>query len=88
MTGKYNTLREYPFLGARLRQRVTPREAGIVLQALLRRDILEPQARVSLFEEIAAHFQSMVKFPEEALHGLTDEQYLRNIVDIIYRPKM
>ena len=86
-SGKFNTLREYPYLGARLRQRVKPREAGIALQALLRRDILEPEDRIQLFEEIAAHFRCMVQFPEKALHGLTDEQYIRNIVDIIYRPK-
>lgn len=86
MSGKYNTLRNYPYAGARLCQCVTPQEAGIALQAILRRDLLEPQARVLLFEEIAAHFYSKVQFPEEALHGLTNEQYIRNIVDILYFP--
>ncbi len=86
MSGKFNTLRDYPYAGARLRQCVTPQEAGVALQAILRRDSIGPHARVELFEEIAAHFHSKVQFPEEALHGLTNEQYIRNIVDILYLP--
>ena len=85
LAGKYNTLRKYPLLGARLRQRVTPHEAGIALRALLRRDELEPQARIRLFEEVAAHFRCITDFPEESTHGITDEQFVRNIVDILYR---
>jgi hypothetical protein len=84
-SGKYNSLREYPLLAARLRQRVSPREARIALQALLRRGELEPRERVELFEEIASHFHSQVTFPEEATHGVTDEQYVRNVVDILYK---
>lgn len=87
MSGKYNSLRQYPHLGTRLRQKVSPREASIALQALLRRDELEPEARVDLFKEIARHLHSKVAFPEEALHGITDEQYVRNVVDIIYMIK-
>ena len=41
-TGKYNTLRDHPALAARLRQRIGPAEAGLALQALLRRNALEP----------------------------------------------
>jgi uncharacterized RDD family membrane protein YckC len=84
ISGKYNSLRGYPHLVARLRQKVTPQEAGIALQSLLRRDILSPQARVELFEQIASHFRSIVEFPEEATYGITDEQYVRNVVDILY----
>ena len=29
---------------------------------------------------------SLVSFPEETLEGMTDEQYVRNVVDLIYRP--
>ena len=39
---------------ARLRQQITPREAGLALQAVLRRDQLEARARAALFEELAA----------------------------------
>ena len=84
VSGKYNSLRDYPHLVARLRQKVAPQEAGIALQSLLRRDMLSPRARVELFEQIASHFRSVVEFPEEATYGITDEQYVRNVVDILY----
>jgi uncharacterized RDD family membrane protein YckC len=60
---KYNSLRDQPHLASRLRQSVTPDEAHLALRALLRRDELEPTARVALFRELAAHFQARVQFP-------------------------
>jgi uncharacterized RDD family membrane protein YckC len=87
LSGKYNSLREHPHLAARLQQRVSPAEARVALQALLRRDELEPQARVGLFEEIAGHFRPLVPFPPDAAEGITDEQYVRNVVDILFRPQ-
>jgi hypothetical protein len=39
-----------------------------------------------LFRQLADHLRPIVPFPEESLAGLTDEQYVRNIVDLIYRP--
>lgn len=85
LTGKYSSFRDYPHLEARLRQRISPDEARIALQALLRRDQLEPSARIELFRELADHFRSLVTFPEEAAVGLTDEQYVRNVVDALFR---
>jgi uncharacterized RDD family membrane protein YckC len=87
LAGKFNSLRQFPHLAARLRQRVSPAEAGIALQALLRRDEFEPIARVELFADLAAHFRAAVEFPPEATDGITDEQYLRNVVDVIYRTR-
>ena len=87
MAGKYNSLRAWPHLEARLRQRVAPGEANIALQALLRRDILDPAARVDLFAELAAHFKAKVAFPPEATEGIADEQYVRNVVDCLSRPQ-
>ena len=84
---KFNSLREHGHLAARLRQRVSPQEAGIALEALLRREAFDPGARVALFGEIAARFKSLVDFPPEAVETLTDEQYLRNVVDILFRTR-
>lgn len=84
---KFNSLRAYGHLAARLRQQISPREAGIALDALLRRDTFDPPARIALFSEIAGHFKSLVEFPPEAVETLTDEQYLRNVVDILFRTK-
>lgn len=86
-SGKYNSLRDYPHLEARLRQRVSPQEASLALQALLRRDELELEARVALFEQIAAHFRELVTFPPEACEGITPEQYIRNVVDVLFRTR-
>ncbi|MCI0744166.1 MAG: RDD family protein [Verrucomicrobia subdivision 3 bacterium] len=87
LAGKFNSLRGYPHLEARLRQRVSATEAAIAMRALLRRDGLEPKARVELFAELADHFRRLVPFPAEAVEGMPDEQYVRNVVDVLYRAK-
>jgi uncharacterized RDD family membrane protein YckC len=87
MAGKFNSLRDYPLLEARLRQRVSPREAGLALQALLRRDQLDSQARLEVFEQMAAHFRTLAPFPAETAEDITPEQYVRNVVDILFRPR-
>ena len=84
---KFNSLRQSPHLAARLRQRVSPEEAQIALRALLRRDAYDPAARIVLFRELAAHFKSLVTFPVEDTESLADEQYVRNVVDILYRTR-
>ena len=85
IAGKFNSFRDYPHLEARLRQRVTPNEARLALQALQRRDIFDPAARVELFAELAEHFKMTIKFPDEVVEGVTDEQYVRNVVDTLFR---
>jgi uncharacterized RDD family membrane protein YckC len=84
LAGKFNSFRAYPHLQARLRQRIKPAEAALALQALVRRDSFDPQARVKLFGELADHFRSVIEFPQEATDGLSDEQYVRNVLDSLY----
>jgi uncharacterized RDD family membrane protein YckC len=83
LAGKFNSLRQYPYLAARLRQTVSPGEAATAIQAIVRRGEFEPAARVELFEKLAAHFRAKVAFPAEAPDGLSDEQYVRNVVDVV-----
>ncbi|EDY20072.1 RDD domain containing protein [Chthoniobacter flavus Ellin428] len=85
LAGKFNSLRQHPHLEARLRQRVSPDEARLALQALMRRDELDPAPRVALFSELAEHFKSLVMFPAESVEAMPDEQYVRNVVDILFR---
>lgn len=85
LAGQFNSLRESPHLAARLRQKTSAEEAAIALNALLRRDQLDPAARVELYAELARHFRSLVEFPPEAVEGVGDEQYLRNVVDVLFR---
>ena len=88
VAGKFNSLRQYPHLAARLRQNVSPGEAAVALQSLVRRDEFDPVDRVELFAELAGHFRAKVQFPPEATDGIADEQYLRNVVDVIFRTHM
>jgi len=81
--GKYNSLRRHPLLAARLRQNVTPEQAMTALEALARRERLDPDARIALFREMADYFRSIVRFPEDVLVGLSDEQLVRNVVEIV-----
>lgn len=88
LEGKYNSLRGHPHLEARLRHRVSPAEASLALQGLLRRDEMDPVARVALFAEMADYFRAKVMFPPEATEGIAGEQFVRNVVDIVFRPRI
>lgn len=81
---KFNSLRAYPHLVARLRHKVTLYEASLALRAVLRRDEFSDDARVYLFHELADHFRDLVEFPPDATRGLTDERYLINVVEILF----
>lgn len=85
---KYNSFRDYPHLEARLRQRVGPADSALALDAILRRDEIDPEARVELFHEIATHIRTLVPFEEKMDEMITDEQFVRNAVASIYRQKI
>ncbi len=80
-----NSFATLPHLEARLRQRTTPEEARIVLDAVIRRNELSPEARLELFSTLADYFRELVAFPDEITIGLSDEQYIRNVVDTLFR---
>ena len=82
--GKYNSLLEHRHLAARLRQQVSPELAAVGLAALMRREELIPDARIELFAELAQEYRGLVEFPEEAMEQLSDEQYVRNVVEVVY----
>ena len=87
LEGKYNSFHEYPHLEARLRHHVRPAEAQIAVQSIMRRDTLDPQARIALFRELRAYFENLVTFPQEATDGISDERYVRNVVEAVFRPE-
>ncbi|MBU1195547.1 MAG: RDD family protein [Proteobacteria bacterium] len=84
LSGKFNSFKAFPHLCARLRQKVSPDLANLVLDARLRRNTLESAARIQVFHQLADHFKSLVLFPETATLGLSDEQYMRNILEILF----
>ena len=83
---RFNSMLEYPNLTARLRHRAKPEAVEIALDALRRRDTLDPAARLQVFDALAAHFRALVEFPEEATLQITSEQYVRNCIEIILKP--
>lgn len=84
---KYNSLLGQPHLAARLRSLVTPEAAALAVRAVTLRDGYDPRARITLFRELAAHFRSLVEFPDEAVESLTDEQYVRSVLRVIYEKR-
>jgi len=83
--GKFNSLAEHRHLAARLRQRVAPAVAGVALESLLRRDQLRPEARLGVFADLAAYFRSLVSYPAAETEQLSDEQYVRDVVEVVFQ---
>lgn len=79
-----NSLWKFPVQAARLRQEIHIEQASLILRALERRDKLEEDARIRLFRELADDIRERSPFPHEATVNLSDEQFLRNVLDILY----
>ncbi|MDD2598873.1 MAG: RDD family protein [Kiritimatiellae bacterium] len=84
---QYNSLRDYAHLTARVRQLTSPEEALLIANAILRREQLEPTARLSVFRALRIHFEQKAGYPEKITAGMSDEQYLRNIADALFCSK-
>jgi uncharacterized RDD family membrane protein YckC len=81
--GKFNSLAEIRHLAARLRQKAKPEMGAIALEALLRRDEIAPEERLKLFSEMADYFRALVVYPPEVVEQLSDEQYVRNALEVV-----
>ncbi len=81
---KYNSLRGHAPAVARLRQAVSPAEAQAIWSAVARRDQFEADARVRLFADLATHLRGVAGAPAEAAEGVADEQFVRNVLDVLY----
>jgi uncharacterized RDD family membrane protein YckC len=84
-TGKYNSFAAWPHLVARVRQKAPLDLMAIAVNALERRDQFEPERRLELFADLAQKFREIAAFPDEASAFLTDEQYVRGLVDEMTR---
>ncbi|MSU51744.1 MAG: hypothetical protein EXS37_22085 [Opitutus sp.] len=81
---KYNSLRAHAPAVARLRQALSPAEARAVWSAVARREQFDAGARVRLFADMAVFLRKIAAAPPEAAEGMTDEQFVRNVVDVLY----
>jgi uncharacterized RDD family membrane protein YckC len=81
---RHNSLAAERHLAARLRQKVSPETASIALEALMRRETLDPASRLRVFRELAQYFRPLAEYPPEVVEQLSDEQYIRDVVEILY----
>ncbi|MGA7413341.1 MAG: RDD family protein [Bryobacteraceae bacterium] len=82
--GRYNSFLQHQILCARVRKLVPPEAGAVAVEALMRRDSLDDRARVRLFDELAAYLQTLVAFPASETEAITSEQYVRNVMEILY----
>ncbi|HZN04983.1 MAG TPA: RDD family protein [Candidatus Polarisedimenticolia bacterium] len=80
---KYNSLRGRPRIEARLRQRISPAEAALAVQAIVRRDAIEPAARVAIFRRLAQRFVAAAEIEPALFESVPDEQVVRNVLEIV-----
>ena len=82
---KYNSFMDYPVAAMRLRRAATPELAGLIQDALRRRNELAPYARREIYRELAAYLQNEIaSFPDELVEMLSDEQYLINAAGVLF----
>ena len=82
---KYNSFMEYPTIAVHLRRAATPELAGLIQDALRRRNELAPYARREIYRELAKYLQTEISpFPDELVERLSDEQYLINASGILF----
>jgi uncharacterized RDD family membrane protein YckC len=82
-TARYNSLLDYPHIAAALRQRSSPALVELALQALARRHELTPEAQLEVFRMLGAKFGEVVRIPEEIMVTLTDEQFVRSVLQVV-----
>ncbi|MGD0426173.1 MAG: RDD family protein [Candidatus Acidiferrales bacterium] len=82
---KYNSFTDYPVIAMRLRRAGTPELAGLIQDALRRRNELAPYARREIYRELVTYLQNEVAaFPDELVEILSDEQYLTNAAGLLF----
>lgn len=82
---KYNSFTEYPAIAIHLRRAATPELAGLIQDALRRRNELAPYARREIYRDLASYLQTEISpFPDELVEMLSDEQYLTNAAGVLF----
>jgi hypothetical protein len=63
---------------------LSPVEARAVWSAVARREEFDAASRVRLFGELADYLRKIAAAPPDAAEGVSDEQFVRNVVDVLY----
>jgi uncharacterized RDD family membrane protein YckC len=85
LADKYNSFRNYPYFANKARSSITPEETALIFDFLRRRDNFNDDVRIKLCSQLVDYFKSLVEFPHEAMENISDERYLRNLIDIVYQ---
>lgn len=83
---KFNSLRGKLGIIAKLRNQCSNQIAYISLHALIRRDELNPEARIDVFKNLATYFKEILGSELDDINTLSDEKLVRNIVEVIFQP--
>lgn len=85
---KYNSFMDYPTIAMQLRRAATPQLAGLIQEALRRRNDLATYSRREIYRELATFLQDEVcPFPDELVEMLSDEQYLVNAANVLFQER-
>jgi len=79
---RVNTFQADAAIRRRILARVTREERDLMLDLMLRRDQLDPDARESLFAQAAEHFRARFALPRDMDH-LSDEQAVLNLALVV-----
>lgn len=85
---RFNSLEKYPHAIARLRQQLHSDEILLAIRALLRRDSLDPQARIEIFDSIASHWKQRGGLPSDATEGISSENIVRNALELLLKKRV
>jgi uncharacterized RDD family membrane protein YckC len=82
---KYNSFMDYSTIAMHLRRAATPQLAGLIQDALRRRNELAPYARREIYRALVSYLQAEIaSFPDELVEMLSDEQYLINAAGVLF----
>lgn len=78
---RHNSLRQDPQARARIRQRLSPREAELVIELALRRELLQGPAKLELFARSAAYLRERLRLAGH--ERLPDERLMLNVAAVL-----
>ena len=88
INNSFNSLKQFPMWIARIRNSLEPAESSLLLKAIRRAEHLSANDRIRLFKILASDLRMRLNFPQELLPHCPDEQFIRNVMEVLYTPTM
>lgn len=83
---RFNSLKDDAAARARIRQVLSPEEAELVTSLALRRELMDGQARLEVFERTAAWLRRRLRL--QAHDGLPDERLVLNVAAVLLEERV